>query len=124
MFKGYLSSQLEAKDKSTENKAKMLQEANDLKFKGNRKQYEMNAHISYIFNQIEANIDNPAEIKKLIEAGQQSIKKRQKLIRLADRSKDGGRSCMNMNMMSWRQTLTTRSVFAKPGTRWKRNAKM
>ena len=51
MFKGYLSSQLEAKDKSTENKAKMLQEANDLKFKGNRKQYEMNAHISYIFNQ-------------------------------------------------------------------------
>ena len=89
MFKGYLSSQLEAKDKSTENKAKMLQEANDLKFKGNRKQYEMNAHISYIFNQIEANIDNPAEIKKLIEAEQQSIKKRQKLIRLADRSKDG-----------------------------------
>ena len=67
----------------------MLQEASDLKFKGNRKQYEMNAHISYIFNQIEANIDNPAEIKKLIEAGQQSIKKRQKLIRLADRSKDG-----------------------------------
>ena len=28
MFKGYLSSQLEVKDKSTENKAKMLQEAN------------------------------------------------------------------------------------------------
>ena len=49
----------------------------------------MNAHISYIFNQIEANIDNPAEIKKLIEVGQQSIKKCQKLIRLADRSKDG-----------------------------------
>ena len=45
MFKRQLSSQLEVKGKSTENEAKMLQEANDLRFKGNRKQYEMNAHI-------------------------------------------------------------------------------
>ena len=89
MFKGYLASQLEVKDKHIEEKSKISKDASELKFKGNRKQFELNANLSNIFKRIEENIDNLSEIRPLIEEGQQLIKKRQKLIKLADRSKDG-----------------------------------
>ncbi len=89
MFKDYLASQLEVKDKHIEEKSKISKDASELKFKGNRRQFELNAGLSNIFKSIEENIDNPSEIRQLIEEGQQLIKNRQKLIKLADRSKDG-----------------------------------
>ena len=89
MFKGYLTSQLEAKDKHTLEESKIVKESAKLQFKGNRKQFELNASFSRILTQISTNIDNPVEIKKSIDEGQRIIKKRQKLIKLADRTKDG-----------------------------------
>ena len=91
MFKEYLSSQLEAKDKHLEQKSKTTKETSELNFKGNRKQFELNSNLSRIFSLIEQNIDNPSEIQKLVQDGHQLIKKRQKFIRLANRSKDGWR---------------------------------
>ena len=89
MFKGYLTPQLEAKDKHPREESKIVKEATELKFKGNREQFELNANLNRILSQISKNIDNPLEIRKLVEEGQCLIKKRQKLIKLADRSKDG-----------------------------------
>ena len=88
MFQCYLATQLEVQDKHLEETSKLSKDAGELKFKGNRKQFELNAN--HIFKQIEENIEKPLVIKKLIEEGQLLIKiKRQKLIKLADRSKDG-----------------------------------
>ena len=89
MFKGYLTSQLEAKDKHLLEESKIVKESSELQFKGNRKQFELNANLSRILTHISANVDNPAEIQKSLEEGQLLIKKRQKLIKLADRTKDG-----------------------------------
>ena len=49
----------------------------------------MNANLSRILSQIGESIDSPSEAQKLIDEGQHLIKKRQKLIKLADRTKDG-----------------------------------
>ena len=85
MFKGYLTSQLEAKDKHLHEESMIAKESNELKFKGYRKQFELNANLTCILSQI----DSPSEAWKLIEEGQHLIKKRQKLIKLADQIKDG-----------------------------------
>ena len=45
LFKGYLSSQLEEKSKQLERKSKIDKE---LKFKGNRKQFELNFQLNHI----------------------------------------------------------------------------
>ena len=42
LFKGYLTSQLEEKGKQFERTAKFDKEAADIKYKGNRKQFEVN----------------------------------------------------------------------------------
>ena len=89
LFKGYLSSQLEEKSKQLEGKSKIDKEASELKFKGNRKQFELNSQLNHILTQVEVNLDNPLEVRKLVEEGKQLIKKRQKLIKIADRNKDG-----------------------------------
>ena len=89
LFKGYLSSQLEEKSKQLEGKSKIDKEASELKFKGNRKQFELNSQLNHILTQIEVSLDNPLEVRKLVEEGKQLIKKRQKLIKITDRNKDG-----------------------------------
>ena len=89
MFKGYLTSQFEAKDKHRHEESKIVKEANELKFKGNRKQFELNANLNRILSQISANINNLLEIQKSVDEGQGLIKKRQKQIKLVDQSKDG-----------------------------------
>ena len=88
VFKGYLTSQLEAKDKHLHEESMIAKESNKLKFKGNRKQFELNANLTCILSQIGESIDSPSEAWKLIEEGQHLIKKRQKLIKLADQIKD------------------------------------
>ena len=91
LFQTYLVSQLEEKSKQLEGKSKVVKEAAEFKFKGNRKQLELNAQLDHIFGQIEVNLNEPQEVRKLVVEGRQLIKKRQKLliIKLADRSKDG-----------------------------------
>ena len=67
MFKGYLTSQLEANDKHLHEESKIVKESNELKFKGNRKQFELNANLSRILSQIGESIDDsPSEAQKLI----------------------------------------------------------
>ena len=90
LFKGYLSSrQLEEKSKQLERKSKIDKEASELKFIGNRKQFELNFQLNHTLTQVEVSLDNPLEVRKLVAEGKQLIKKRQKLIKLADRNKDG-----------------------------------
>ena len=91
LFQTYLVSQLEEKSKQYEGKSKVVKEAAEFKFKGNRKQLELNAQLDHIFGQIEVNLNEPQEVRKLVVEGRQLIKKRQKLliIKLADRGKDG-----------------------------------
>ena len=88
LFKTYLASQRDEKSKQPEGKSKVVKEAAEFKFKGNRKQFELNAQLDHIFGQIEVNLNEPQEVRKLVAEGRQLIKKRQKLIKLADRSKD------------------------------------
>ena len=45
--------------------------------------------MDHISGQIEVTLNEPQEVHKLVAEGRQLIKKRQKLIKLADRSKDG-----------------------------------
>ena len=88
LFKTYLASQLNEKSKQLEGKSKVVKEAAEFKFKGNRKQFELNAQLDHIFGQIEVSLNEPQEVRKLVAEGRQLIKKRLKLIKLADRTKD------------------------------------
>ena len=89
LFKTYLASQLEEKSKQLEGKSKVVKEAAEFKFKGDRKQFELNAPLDHILGQTEVSLNEPQEVRKLVAEGRQLIKKRQKLIKLVDRSKDG-----------------------------------
>ena len=89
LFKTHLASQLDEQSKQLEGKSKVVKEAADFKFKGNRQQFELNALLDHIFGQIEVSLNEPQENRKLVAEGRQLIKRRQKLIKLADRSKDG-----------------------------------
>lgn len=89
LFKDYLSTQLDLKGKQLEGKSKVEKEATEFKFKGNRKQFELNSQLDNILTQIGDNSHNPEEVLKLVADGKERIKKRQKLVKLADRNKDG-----------------------------------
>jgi len=49
----------------------------------------LNSHLSNILSQIEDSVQKPSEVRKLVAEGQHLIKKRHKLIKIADRNKDG-----------------------------------
>ena len=89
LFKGYLTSQLEEKGKQFERSSKSDKEAADIKFKGNRKQFELNSQLDNILTRIDESASSPADVHKLVEEGKLLIKKRQKLIKIADKNKDG-----------------------------------
>ena len=89
LFKGYLTSQLEEKGKQLERSAKSDKEAADVKYKGNRKQFEVNLRLDNILAQIDESTDSPADNHKLVVEGKRIIKKRQKLIKIADKDKYG-----------------------------------
>ena len=88
LFKDYLSNTLDEKEKILEGKVKVDKEASTIKFKGNRKQFELNAKLDSIFAQIEGSREL-LESKRLAAEARELIRKRQKLIKLADKSKDG-----------------------------------
>ena len=105
LFETYLASQLEEKSKKLEGKSKVVKEAAEFKCKDNGKQFELNSQLDHIFGQVEASLNKPQELRKLVTEGRQLIKKRQKLIKLADKSKDGvagstgirvGRACLQL----------------------------
>ena len=89
LFKGCITSQLEEKDKQLEETAKIGKKASAIKFKGNATQFELNLHSNSILTQIEGSIENSSEVLKLAAEGKQLIKERQKLIKIADRNKEG-----------------------------------
>ena len=64
-----------------------------LKFKGNQKQFELNAAVDSILESIEVESQRspPSQdrIQKLAQDGRQLIRKRQKLFKIADKSRDG-----------------------------------
>ena len=61
-----------------------------MKFKGNQKQFELNAQIDSVFDRIRsANDSKNNQVDDLVDEGKELIRKRQKLIRIADKSADG-----------------------------------
>jgi len=66
LFKGYLTSQLEEKGKQFERSAKSDKEAADVKYKRNRKQFEVNLRLDKTLAQIDESTDIPADIHKLV----------------------------------------------------------
>ena len=53
------------------------------------KQFEFNAKLQSLLSRIKANADDPSQVNTLVEDAEQFIRKGQKLIKIADRSKDG-----------------------------------
>ena len=80
---------MEEKGKQFQRSAKSDKEAADIKYKGNRKQFEVNLQLDNILTRIEDSTSSPADIHKLVAKGKLIIKKRRKLIRIADKNKDG-----------------------------------
>jgi phage terminase small subunit len=93
MFKSYLEDKIEEKSKQIESKGKAEKDVIKLKFKGNQKQYEINAKLEAILTDIsKANEQNNQErVSKLVDEAKALIHRHQKLIKIADRSKDGWR---------------------------------
>ena len=93
IFKDFREKKLEDKGKQIEQRSKLDKEVVQLKFKGNQKQFELNAELDAIFESIETESEsiepNLSQIKKLSQEGRQRIRKRQKLIKIADKSRDG-----------------------------------
>ena len=89
LFKGYLNSQLQEKGKQFEQSANSDKEAAHIKYKGNRKQFEVNLRLDNILTQIDESAGSPADIHKLVAEARLIIKKRQKLIKIADKNRDG-----------------------------------
>ena len=93
MFKDYLEKKLEVKTKQIEQKSKIDKEVVQLKYKGNQKQYELNAELDSITESLETESErgepNLPLIKKYSQEARELIRKRQKLIKIADKSKDG-----------------------------------
>ena len=89
LFKGCITSQLEEKGNRWKKPPKFGKKASAIKFKGNRKQFELNSHSNSILNQIEGSVENSSEVLKLVAEGKQLIKERQKLIKITDRNKEG-----------------------------------
>ena len=90
MFKTYLESKLDEKTKQLESKSKLDKQVTQMKFKGNQKQFELNAQIDDVFDRIRsANDSKNKEVDDLVDEGKELIRQRQKLIRIADKSADG-----------------------------------
>lgn len=92
MFKSYLEERFDQKGKEFEIKSKTEKEIVQLKYKGNQKQFELNAQIDSIFDSIHTENQKPEHgrpVQQLVEQGKELIRKRQKLIKIADRNKDG-----------------------------------
>lgn len=78
-----------ARGERLEESAKLDEKASTIKFKGNRKLFELNSRFNNLsLSQLEDNVHKPAKVRKLVDEGQKLIKKGQKLIKIADRIKE------------------------------------
>ena len=66
----FLRKKIEGKGKQIEKRSKLDKEVVQLKFKGNQKQFELNAELDAIFEGIAQNL---SQIKKLSQEGRQRI---------------------------------------------------
>lgn len=93
LFKDYLQNQLETKTKEIEQKSKIDKEVVRLKYRGNQKQFELNAAIDSILESIESETQQSQpsndRIRSLAQDARELLRKRQKLIKIADKSRDG-----------------------------------
>ena len=90
VFKSYLEDKLEQNHQRFDNKSQQDKQVAMLKYRGNQKQFEHNASVEAIFDKLKAEIqpENQA-VQNLLDEAKTLIKKRQKLIRIADGSADG-----------------------------------
>ena len=93
MFKDFLEKKLEDKGRQIEQRSKLEKEVAQLKFKGNQKQFELNAELDAIFESIEIESESIEPHffanQDVSQEGKQRIRKRQKLIKIADKSRNG-----------------------------------
>ena len=89
LFKTYLTSQLDENGKQLKSQSKVEKEVCELKSRGNGKQFGFNASVDAILTDITNKANSPDEVKRLANEGKEKIRKRQKLVKLADRNKDG-----------------------------------
>ena len=83
-----MTSQLDENGKQLKTQSKIEKEACEFKSRGNRKQFEFNASVDAILTDIASKADSPDEVKSLANEGKE-IRKRQKLVKLADRNSAG-----------------------------------
>ncbi|KXJ17324.1 hypothetical protein AC249_AIPGENE16291 [Exaiptasia diaphana] len=77
-------------NKEIESKSKADKQVAQLKFKGNQHQFEHNASVEALL--VKAKMENAGEneaVDTVLDEAKLLIRKRQKLIRLADKSQDG-----------------------------------
>ena len=86
LFKGYLNTKLEAQAKLIEGQSKIQTSTSEFKFKGKRKQFEVNAKLES--PELRLELTTQVRCLTLAQEAQQINRKRQKLINIADRSKD------------------------------------
>ena len=93
LFKDDLQNQLETKTKEIEQKSKIDKEVVRLKYRGNQKQFELNAAIDSFLESIESETQQSQpssdRIRSLAQDARELLRKRQKLIKIADKSRDG-----------------------------------
>ena len=90
MFKSYLEVKLEEKGKQIEGKPETDKQVGQLRFKGNRKQFEHNAKLESVLDRIRAETNgHNVAVSEFIKEGKELVRKRQKVIRIADKSVDG-----------------------------------
>ena len=77
MFKGYLTTQLSVQKQQIQSTFKIDKDAANLKYKGNKKQFEANAQLEEILDQIKGESKEPEKVKELVDHGKQIIKRRQ-----------------------------------------------
>ncbi|CAH3178636.1 unnamed protein product [Porites evermanni] len=110
MFKTYLESKLDEKTKQLESKSKLDKQVARMKFKGNQKQFELNAQIDGVFDRIRlANDSKNKQVDDLVDEGKELIRQRQKLIRIADKSADGWKVAVEMLTWNTRGALNVTS---------------
>ena len=92
MFKTYLEEKIDEKEQQLELKSKTEKEVVQLNYKGNQKQYELNAKLDAILDAVAKanNAENARQrIAALVTEAKALLKRRQKLIKIADRNKNG-----------------------------------
>ena len=93
LFKDYLQNQLETKTKEIQQKSKIDKGFVRLKYRGNQKQFELNAAIDSFLESIESETQQSQpssdRIRSLAQDARELLRKRQKLIKIADKSRDG-----------------------------------